>query len=373
MPISARGAVIDHVGGKWEDEAFEVADPGPGEVRIKVMASGLCHSDDHLVTGDIPNVLPLVGGHEGAGIIEAVGSGVTRLAVGDHVATAYLPACGRCDWCAQGMQYVCDTGAGMEAGMMLDGTARFHRSSNGAPVGAMQRLGTFANHIVTSEAQAVKIDDDVPFEVACLVSCGVATGWGLAVNGGGVHPGDTVVVIGVGGIGMNAVQGAQHAGAAHVIAVDTVPFKREKAAEFGATQTYSSMAEAMPFIQSVTNGQGADSALVSVGVVDGQIIADAFGAVRKGGTAAVVSIGQNEPGIPISPLELVVYAKQLRGVLFGNLNPTRDIPRLLDYYKLGHLKLDELITLRYTIDQINDAYKDMHAGVNLRGVLIHEH
>ncbi|PQP24008.1 Zn-dependent alcohol dehydrogenase [Rhodococcus opacus] len=372
MSTTARGAVISEVGGKWEVDDLVLAEPGPGEVRIKVMASGLCHSDDHLVTGDIPNTLPLVGGHEGAGVIDAVGPGVTRLAVGDHVATAYLPACGTCAWCAQGMQYICDTGAGMEAGFMLDGTARFATQS-GRLIGAMQRLGTFANYLVTSQAQAVKIDDDIPFDVACLVSCGVATGWGSAVNGAGVRPRDTTLVVGVGGVGINAVQGAHHAGAAHVVAVDPVAFKRERALELGATHAYASIDEAIPFVRSVTNGQGADSAVVTVGVVDGQLIADAFGAVRKEGTVAVVSIGQNEPGIPISPLELVVYAKHLRGVLFGNCNPTRDIPALLDYYKSGRLKLDELITRRYSLDQVNDAYVDMHAGLNLRGVLIHEH
>lgn len=370
---TAHGATINEVGGKWVVEEYDLAEPGPGEVRIKVMASGLCHSDDHLVTGDIPNTLPLVGGHEGAGIIDAVGPGVTHLAVGDHVATAYLPACGHCNWCARGMQYICDTGAGMEAGMMLDGTARFTRVSDGRPVGAMQRLGTFANYLVTSDAQAVKIDDDVPFDVACLVSCGVATGWGAAVNGAGVRPGDTAMIVGAGGVGINAVQGAQHAGAARVVAVDPVEFKREQALKLGATHAFASIEAAMPFVHSVTNGQGADGAVVTVGVVDGDLIAEAFRAIRKEGTVAVVSIGQNEPGIPISPLELVVYAKHLRGVLFGNLNPTKDIPALIDYYKAGRLKLDELITRRYSIDQVNEAYVDMHAGVNLRGVLIHEH
>ncbi|WP_238418650.1 Zn-dependent alcohol dehydrogenase [Gordonia sp. 'Campus'] len=372
MSRTVRGAVIDAIGGKWKVEELELAEPGPGEVRIKVMASGLCHSDDHLVTGDIPNALPMVGGHEGAGIVDAVGPGVRRLAVGDHVATAYLPACGRCRWCSQGMQYICDTGAGMENGFGLEGNPRFSRSS-GQPIGAMQRLGTFADHLVTDESQAVKIDDDLPFDIACLVSCGVATGWGAAVNAAHVRPRDTAMIVGAGGVGMNAVQGAHHAGAAYVVAVDPVDFKREQAMKLGATHAFASIAEAMPFVHSVTNGQGADSAVITVGVVDGALIAEAFSAVRKEGRVALVSIGQNEPGIPISPLEIVTYAKTLRGVLFGNCNPTSDIPALLDYYKAGQLKLDELITARYTIDQVNDAYVDMHAGKNLRGVLIHEH
>lgn len=373
MTMTVQGAVVDAIGGKWTVEELNLAEPGPGEVRIKVMASGLCHSDDHLVTGDIPNALPFLGGHEGAGIIDAVGPGVTRLAVGDHVATAYLPACGRCTWCARGMQYICDTGAGMENGFGLTGQPRFTRATSGQAIGAMQRLGTFANYLVTDDSQAVKIDDDIPFDVACLVSCGVATGWGAAVNAAHVRPRETAMIIGVGGVGINAVQGAHNAGAARVVAVDPVAYKRERALGLGATHAFASIAEAMPFVHSVTNGQGADSAVITVGVVDGDLIAEAFSAVRKEGTVALVSIGQNAPGIPISPLELVTYAKTLRGVLFGNCNPTRDIPELLDYYKSGNLKLDELITQRYDIDHINEAYEDMHAGKNLRGVLIHQH
>ncbi|MCO7192550.1 NDMA-dependent alcohol dehydrogenase [Pseudonocardia sp. McavD-2-B] len=372
MSIDVNGAVVHEVGSKWSVERLRLRDPGPTEVRIRVMASGLCHSDDHLVTGDIPNALPLVGGHEGAGIVESVGSAVRRLKPGDHVATAYLPACGTCTWCAQGMQYICDTGGGMETGMALDGSARF-TTADGHGIGAMQRLGTFADHLVTDEAQAVKIADDIPFEVACLVSCGVGTGWGAAVNAAEVRPRDTVLVVGVGGVGINAVQGASHAGAAYVVAVDPVGYKRERALELGATHAFPSIAEALPFVRSVTNGQGADSAVVTVGVLTGDLVAEAFGAVRKRGTIAVASIGQNEPGIPISPLELVTYAKTLRGLLFGNCNPTRDIPALLDYYRAGRLKLDELITRRYRLDEVNQAYADMHAGINLRGVLVHEH
>lgn len=372
MSIQANGAVIRHLGSKWSVETLEVAEPGPTEVRIKVMASGFCHSDDHLVTGDIPNDLPMVGGHEGAGIIEAVGSAVTGLRVGDHIATAYLPACGRCSWCARGMQYICDSGAGMETGFGAGGVVRF-RSGDGEPLGAMQRLGTFANYLVTDQAQAVRIDEDIPFDIAALVSCGVGTGWGAAVNAAAIRPRHTALIVGVGGVGINSVQGAANAGAAYVVAVDPVEFKRERALALGATHAFASIEEAMPFVRSVTNGQGADAAVITVGVVDGQLIADAFAAVRKEGTVAVVSIGQNTPGIPISPLELVTYAKTLRGVLFGNCNPTRDIPELLAYWKAGKLKLEELITTRYALDEVNQAYDDMHAGRNLRGVLVHEH
>jgi NDMA-dependent alcohol dehydrogenase len=370
--MRVQAAVAHEIGGAWVTQEMELAEPGFGEVRIKVMASGLCHSDEHILTGDSQVELPFVGGHEGSGIIDAVGPGVTRVKPGDHVATAYLPTCGTCPWCARGMQFICDNGAGLERGQMMDGSARFF-FPDGRECGAMQRLGTFSNYLVTPQDQCVKIDDDIPFEVAALVACGVTTGWGAAVNVGGVRPRDVVIVMGCGGIGMNAVQGAAHAGAMHVVAVDPVPFKRESAMDFGATIAFASIAEAMPFVHSVTNGQGADVAIVSVGRVDGDIIGEAFSAVRKMGTCAVVSVGSHDPGIAVNPLELVVYAKSLKGVLFGNSNPTFDIPKLLSYYKSGHLKLQELITRTYSVDQVAQAYSDMYAGINLRGVLIHEH
>lgn len=368
-----RGAVIHGIGAQWQLEEMDLVEPGPGEVRIKVMASGLCHSDDHLVTGDLPNALPFVGGHEGAGLIDAVGAGVTHLRIGDHVATAFLPSCGRCRWCVGGMQYICDRGADTDAGLGLNGLPRFTLRTTGQSIGAMQRLGTFANYVVADADQAVKVDDDLPFDVVCLVSCGVVTGWGAAVNAANVRPRDTAVVIGVGGIGINAVQGARSAGATHVVAIDPVEFKREQALRFGATRAFESLSDAQPFIAAVTNGQGADCAVVSVGVADGDIIGEAFSAIRKEGTVAVVSLGQNAPGLTISPLELVAYAKTIRGVLFGNANAKWDIPSLLQYYRDGRLKLDELITRRYPLEAINSAYADMHAGRNIRGVLIHEH
>jgi NDMA-dependent alcohol dehydrogenase len=370
--MQVRGAVIHAVNEKWSIEQMELEDPRENEVLVRVIASGLCHSDEHLVTGDLPQPLPLVGGHEGAGIVERVGSKVTRVKPGDHIATAYIPGCGICDWCAQGMQYICDGGADMYLGMMLDGTPRFHLA-DGRGIGAMQRLGTFANWLVAPESECVKIDDDLPFDKACLVSCGVATGWGSAVNAGGVKPNDVVLVIGVGGVGINAVQGAAQAGAGHVIAIDPVPFKREKAEEFGATASFSSIEEAGPLVASLTNGQGADVAVITVGVATGDLIGEAFRAIRKRGSCVVTSIGQNKPGIAISPLEMTTFAKTLRGALFGNSNPTRDIPRLLRAYQNGRLKLDELVTRTYSLDEVNEAYDDMREGRNLRGVMIHEH
>ena len=206
--MKARGAVFRTVGEPLSVEELDVRDPSDHEVLVRVVASGVCHSDYHVMSGDQAQPLPLVMGHEGAGIVEKVGPGVDRVRVGDHVATAFVPGCGRCQWCSRGMQYICDTGADMSSGMMLDGTARFY-TSDGDGIGAMDRLGTFTNWMTIPENQAIKIDDDLPLDKACLVSCGVTTGWGSAVNAARVRPGDITIVVGVGGVGMNAVAGCK--------------------------------------------------------------------------------------------------------------------------------------------------------------------
>jgi NDMA-dependent alcohol dehydrogenase len=370
--MQARGAVIHQVGGKWEVQDLQVDEPGESEILVKVMASGLCHSDDHFVTGDLDVQLPMVGGHEGAGIVEKVGSKVTRVKPGDHISTLFIPACGTCKYCAQGKQYICNNGAGMETGRAMDGTARFH-AADGTDIGGVTRLGTFANYLVCHETQAVKLPDDIPFELACLVSCGVATGYGAAVNGGPVKPGDVVLVLGLGGVGANAVQGARHAGADHVIVVDPVAYKQERAADFGATASFGSVAEARPLIDQLTNGQGVDVAIVTVGRVDGDIIGEAFAAVGKAGRCVLVSVGSSDLHLAISPQDLTNFAKSIKGVMYGDCNPTADIPRLLEMYRAGSLKLDELVTRRYSLDEINQAVEDMHAGRNIRGVLVHQH
>ncbi len=370
--MKARGAVIHTVGGKWEVQDLDVSEPGDSEVLVQVMASGLCHSDDHFVTGDLTVQLPMVGGHEGAGVVVAVGSKVTRVQPGDRVATLFIPACGTCRYCSRGQQYICDNGAGMETGRAMDGTARFH-DTEGNGIGGVTRLGTFANYLVCHETQTVKLPEDIPFELACLVSCGVATGYGAAVNGGPVKAGDVVLVMGLGGVGANAVQGARAAGADHVIVVDPVEWKQERAADFGATSSYASVADARPEIDRLTNGQGVDVAIITVGRVDGHIIGEAFGAVGKSGRCVLVSVGSSEPFIAISPQDFTNFAKSFKGVMYGDCNPTADIPGLLAKYKSGNLKLDELVTRTYRLDEINKAVEDMHAGRNIRGVLVHEH
>jgi len=212
--MKTRAAVLRDLGKDWEIIELELDPPKEGEVLVRFAAAGLCHSDDHLRTGDIPVRYPIVGGHEGAGVVEEVGGGVSRLKPGDHVVCSFLPTCGHCRFCASGMTNLCDLGALFIDNCLPDGTFRFH--GDGEDFGQMCLLGTFSQRSVVSEHSCIKIDDDLPLETVALVGCGVPTGWGTAVNAGGVRPGDTTVVYGIGGVGINAVQGAAFAGARYV-------------------------------------------------------------------------------------------------------------------------------------------------------------
>ncbi|HZE65430.1 MAG TPA: NDMA-dependent alcohol dehydrogenase [Sporichthyaceae bacterium] len=369
MPITSRAAVLFEAPGEWEIVEVTVDEPKEHEVLVRYVTAGLCHSDDHVAKGDVPMAhLPLCGGHEGAGIVEAVGPGVRDLAVGDHIVAAFIPSCGRCTWCAQGMQNLCDNGAFMMMGTQLDGTFRLHHGD--VDVAQTSLVSTFSEYSVLPEWGAIKVDPSVPLETVALIGCGVPTGWGSAVNAAQVRPGDVVIVMGVGGIGMNAVQGARHAGASRIIAVDTAPFKRECALKLGATDAFETMTQAQDLAQSLTNGQGAASAIVTTGVAQGEHLAQAFAAIRKAGTVVLTAMANIDADeIPINLFELAMFQKRLQGALFGMMSPAAAIPYFIDMYKAGQLQLDELITRRYTLEEINLGYADMHAGLNIRGVV----
>jgi S-(hydroxymethyl)glutathione dehydrogenase/alcohol dehydrogenase len=321
----------------------------------------------------IDSFWPAIGGHEGAGVVAEVGPGVTSVAVGDHVSASFIPSCGTCRYCSTGRQNLCDAGAGaFLKGMITDGTSRHHMVDGGADPMLFAKLGTFANHSCVSEAQVIKVDTDLPLESVALVSCGVATGWGSATNRAAVQAGDVVVVVGIGGIGINAVQGAAMAGARRVIAVDPIEFKREKAMEFGATETFTSMEEALPSVMEMTQGMMADKVIMTPGVLYGDLMALGTQLAGKGGTIVVTGIApmtQTESSVNL--FELAMWNKEIKGTIFGSLNPRADIPKLLNMYRDGQLKLDELITNRYTLDEINDGYQAMRDGTNIRGVVVH--
>ena len=381
--MKSRAAVLWGVNQEWKIEEIDIDPPKAGEVLVNWKAAGLCHSDEHLVTGDmvpapevwplmgIEDFFPVIGGHEGAGVVVEVGPGVTSVQVGDHVSASFVPSCGRCRYCSTGRQNLCDAGIGtFVGGMITDGTHRHF--INGKPVTLMAKVGTFSEFACVAENSLVKVEADYPLECVALVSCGVATGWGSAANRAQVSPGDTVVVVGIGGIGINAVQGAKMAGARRVIAIDPVEFKREKAMEFGATHTFASMEEAMPAVGELTWGQMADKVIMTPGVMYGDMMQLGTALAGKGGTIVVTAVApMTQTHSAVNLFELAMWNKEIKGTIFGSLNPRADIPRLLGMYRDGQLKLEELITKRYSLDEINEGYRAMRDGENLRGVIIY--
>lgn len=370
MKMSA--AVLWNVHGDWSIEEVDLDPPREGEVLVSFEATGLCHSDHHPRTGDFPAPFPFIGGHEGAGIVQEVGPGVRDLKPGDHIVASFLPACGKCRWCATGHQNLCDLGAMLLNGTQLDGTYRRHIGDQDVSVALL--LGTFAQYGVVSEASVVKIDDDLPLSRACLIGCGITTGWGSAVNTADVRPGDTVVVIGCGGVGSGAIQGARLAGAERIVAVDIVEDKRDKVTVFGATHFATSMAEASALVADLTRGVMADSAILTVGLVEGPMIGQALDLIRKGGAVVLTGIAGATDITPVLPMAMfTLFQKRLLGSLYGEANPRADIPRLLSLYRQGQLLLDETVTAEYKLNDINEAFDDMLAGRNFRGVIIHDH
>ena len=367
--MRSRAALLMEQPGKWEVVDVEVDNPGPYEVLVKMVASGLCHSDDHVAKADGKVAhFPYCGGHEGAGVVEAVGAGVRSVEPGDHIVTSFIPGCGRCRFCARGMQNLCDNGALLMQGSQLDGTFRMHYE--GKDVARSSLIGAFSEWSVMPEWSCITIPSHVPLRTAALLGCGVPTGWGSAVNAAKVEPGQVVIVMGVGGIGINAVQGAAHAGAGRVIAVDPVALKRDAALGLGATDAVATIEEAAELARSLTNGQGADSTIVTVGVLSGEHIAQAFDSIRKAGTVVVTAVAPMAlSNIPVSPFLLAMFQKRIQGCLYGMMSPSSDVLRLLEMYERGQLKLDELVTRTYPLEEINVGYDDMHAGVNIRGLI----
>jgi S-(hydroxymethyl)glutathione dehydrogenase/alcohol dehydrogenase len=369
--MKTRAALLAGTGKDWEIAELDLDPPKVGEVLVKYMASGLCHTDEHFRAGDLVPRFPVVGGHEGAGIVEEVGPGVTHLSPGDHIVTPFIPACGKCRYCATGRQALCDRGATLLEGCLVDGSFRFHR--DGEDVAQTFGVGTFAQHAVVSQDNCVVIDDDVSFEAACLVGCGVPTGWGSAVASAGVRPGDTVVIYGTGGVGINAVQGARFAGARNVVAIDPLPNKREAAEELGATHSAANHAEAAALVTDLTRGQMADKAIITVGLADSEVVTNAFDIVGKDGVVVLTAVSSPTMTINIPGILLTLFQKTIKGCLYGAMSPNVAVKEMIALYQSGDLKLDELITKRYQLDEINQAYQDLLDGKNMRGVIVHEH
>ncbi len=368
--MKTKGALIWDFNQPWSIEEIEIGDPVKDEVKIQMEASGMCHSDHHLVTGDIPMAgFPVLGGHEGAGIVTDVGPGVENVAPGDHVVLSFIPSCGECPTCQSGKRNLCDLGALLLTGTAVsDGTHRV--TANGKPVIPMTLLGTFSPYMVVHKSSVVKIDPSIPFEVACLVGCGVTTGYGSAVRSADVQPGDDVAIAGIGGVGMGALQGALIAGARNIFAIDPVQWKRDQALKFGATHTYPDLASAMMGVAEVTHGQMASKTIITTGELKGEDIDNYLNLTAKGGTCVVTAVANMmATSVTLNLAMLTLLQKNLQGTIFGGGNPHHDIPQLLSMYKAGRLNLDDMVTRQYKLEQINEGYSDMLEGRNIRGVI----
>lgn len=365
--MKTKSALLLEANTPFTIETLELDDPRDGEVLVKIVACGVCHSDYHLRTGTTQHPMPVVCGHEGAGVVEAIGKGVTRVKVGDHVTLSWTPDCGRCFYCLRGQPTLCETfTAPIWAGTMLDGTTRLRRESE--QVYTYSGLGTFSEFVVVPEQSCVPIRQDVPLKVASLVGCAVATGVGAALYTAQVRPNESVVVIGCGGVGLNAIQGAKLCGAKQIIAVDINEAKMKLAYDFGATHALRNDEHLLEAIQDLTEGRGADYAIEAVGLPKLQELAMAV--VRAGGMAVLAGLSAmgsatNLPGAILTRKELTI-----KGSYYGSVNPQRDFPMLLDLYADGQLKLDELISQEYPLSEINEAFDAMLGGEVARGIVV---
>jgi S-(hydroxymethyl)glutathione dehydrogenase/alcohol dehydrogenase len=368
--VKTKGALAWDFHQPWSVEEIEIGVPRRDEVKVALEAAGMCHSDHHIVTGDIPVLgFPVLGGHEGAGVVVEVGEGVEDLVPGDHVAASFIPSCGVCRACQSGQRNLCDLGMGLMSGTAVsDGT--FRVQARGRNVYPYSLLGTYSPYLVVHRTSVVKIDKDIPFEAAALVSCGVTTGWGSATRAADVRPGEDVVIIGLGGVGTAALQGAVISGARHVFAVEPAAWKHDLAIKFGATHTYSDIESATAEIADITAGRMAHKVIVTVGRINGSDIESYLSVTAKGGTCVLTAMGAVlESEVTLNVALLSLLQKNLQGSIFGHGNPQYDIPMLLSMYKAGKLNLDDMMTREYSLEQINDGYRDMLDGRNIRGVI----
>lgn len=368
--MKTRAAVVFAPGEEWRVVELDLDAPKSGEVRVQIAAAGLCHSDEHMRLGELRPRYPLVGGHEGAGVVTEVGPGVRHLAIGDHVVFSFRPVCGRCRFCVSGQSNLCDESARLFEGCLTDGTYRFHYE--GQDVGGNSMLGTFSQHAVVPEISCIKIPKDLPLDVMALLGCAVPTGWGAAVHTAKVAPGDVTVVLGAGGVGVNAVQGAAHAGAREVLVLEPSASKRDLAKKLGATQAFGSIEEMRNAVREITDCIGADQVIVGAGVPG--LAESGFELLRKAGTLVLAALGDPEKVRLDIPVALVARADmQIKGSALGQCNVSVEIPKFVELYRRGILRLDDLVSARYSLDEISRGYEDLASGANLRGVIVHDH
>ena len=358
-----KAAVLRELNARMGIEDLAIAKPAPHEVLVRLAAVGVCHSDLHIITGDLPHPLPAVLGHEAAGVVEQVGSEVRTVKPGDHVIVCLTFHCGHCEQCETGNSHRCYPA---EAGRLPGEAPRL--SIGATPVAQFMNMGAFAEQMLVHESGCVAISRDMPFDRACLIGCGVTTGFGAVTRTAAVRPGETVAVIGCGGVGLAAINGAVVAGASRIIAVDRVQTKLATATAFGATDVIDGSAGGVvEQIMALTDGRGVDHAIEAIGLK--QTIEDAFNMLCKGGTATVVGAARYDLRVELPALSLL-REKKLQGSMMGGVRTQIDIPRYVAMYMAGKLKLDELISRRRPLSEINEAFDDMRQGEVARSVIL---
>ncbi len=357
-----KAAVCYEFGAPLRIEEVTLDPPQRGEVQVRIGAVAVCHSDIHRIRGDWKGRLPVVMGHEAAGTVEAVGDGVETVQVGDRVAVSLLRSCGRCTQCLTGSPHLCE-------GTFAIGKQSRLRDQNGTALLHGLNVAAFAEAVVVDQSQVVRVPEDLPLDRAALLSCGVITGVGAVIHTAQVQPGVSVVVIGTGGVGLNAVQGARLAGATQIIALDILDHKLATATTFGATATINSaQTDARQAVRDLTGGYGADYVLVTVG--SEQAIAQGLPLLRSGGTMVIVGLPGRDTLTQVPVYELVGRGQRIAGSYMGSARLAIDIPWLIQLYRQGRLKIDELITAHYALDQINEAIASMERGEALRNVIV---
>jgi len=365
MPRKAKAVLCRSHNQPVTVEEINVDPPKRGEVSVRLAACGVCHSDLSAITGTIALPLPLVLGHEGAGVVEELGEGVTELAKGDRVIFSFIYMCGKCRFCVSGRPVLC-LEQGRALTTPLEGSPRVH-DAKGAPLNIFSGCGAMAEYATVSAENLIRVDPKIPLDRAALVGCGVLTGVGAALRSAGLEAGQTVAVFGCGGVGLSVIQGARIAGAERIIAIDTLEAKLAMAKRFGATDVLLAGEDPVKALKKLTGG-GPDYAFECVG--SGELAAAAYRAIRRGGLAVVVGVAKPSDATSIRTMTLPFEEKTLTGSYFGSCVPRVDFPRMLALYLKGELKLEELITRRYRIDEAPQAFADLEAGRNARGVIL---
>lgn len=365
MQITA--AVMTAPGNPLRVGALDLAEPGPGEVLVELAASGVCHSDLSVLSAALPSRMPVVLGHEGAGVVLAMGDGVQSPRAGDHVVLSWLAQCGECWFCQRGQAELCTSaGFSFATNALPDGSTRL--STREGPVYQMAGLGTLASHCVVPCRSAVVIPAELPLDSAALLGCAVLTGFGAAANTAGIQPGDSVAVLGCGGVGLNAIQGARVSGAGVIVGIDPVPGRRALAERVGATHVLDPSDDLVPAMRALTGGRGADVAIEAVG--RDETISQALRLSRRGGQVVLVGAGDNEVRLSVPAFTgIVMTGKSVLGSLYGSCHVERDIPRLVSLYRSGDLLLDELVTGRFGLAEANDALEYCAASRGARAVV----